>query len=95
MGRIRSWIRKLEKDSQDDQITIPQKDGTVARFPPEAEPEAFTHEANRMRAIYRGEDPGEAHPLTVAKRNAKRPGEFGAVFDADRQPRGVQPKATE
>jgi hypothetical protein len=87
MGRLRGWIRKLERGSQDDQITILQVDGTVAKFPPEAEPEAFTHEANRMRAIYRGEDPGPPHPLTVAKRNARHPGEFGAIFDADRQPR--------
>lgn len=90
MGRIRSWLRRLERDSQDDEIVIPQSDGTVARFPDSAWPEAFTHEAERMRAIYQGEDPGPAHPLTVAKRNARHPGEFGTFFDADRQPRKVE-----
>ncbi len=94
MGRIRSWVRRLERDSQDDQLSILQIDGTVAKFPPEAEPEAFTHEAKRMRAIYRGEDPGAAHPLTVAKRNARRPGEFGVLFDADRQPKGSPRRTT-
>jgi hypothetical protein len=87
MGRLRSWIRRLERDSSEETIAIPQVDGTVARFPADVWSEAFLHEAERLRAIYRGEDPGEAHPLTVAKRNALYPGEFGAVFDPDRQPR--------
>ena len=85
---MRSWVKKLERANQSEQLVIPQKDGTVAKFPQEAVPQAFTHEASRMRAIYRGEDPGEAHPLTAAKRNARHPGEFGTIFDADRQPRG-------
>jgi hypothetical protein len=82
---LRGWIKKLERANQGEQIVIPQKDGTVARFPETATAEAFGHEAHRMDLIYRGEDPGEAHPLTVAKRNALHPGEY--VFDADRQPR--------
>jgi hypothetical protein len=84
MGRLRSWIRRLERDSQDEQISIPQTDGTVARFKSDAWKDAFVHEAERLRAIHRGEDPGEAHPVTVAKRNAVYPQPF--VFDADRQP---------
>ncbi len=85
MGRLRGRIRRLERVGQDEQITIPQADGTVARFPSDAWRDAFLHEANRLRAIYRDEDPGEAHPLTVAKRNASYPEPF--IFDADRQPR--------
>ena len=81
---MRSWLRRLERDSQDEQITIPQVDGTVARFKGDAWKDAFVHEAERLRAIHRGEDPGEAHPLTVARRNAIRPQPF--VFDADQQP---------
>ncbi len=87
MGRLRSWVKKLERARREEEIIIPQLDGTVARFPETAEAEAFGHEANRMQAIYRGEDPGSAHPLTAAKRNALYPGEFGIIFDADRQPR--------
>jgi hypothetical protein len=87
VGRLRSWVRRLERATQDDQLSILQEDGTIAKFPADAALEAFGHEANRMTAIHRGEDPGEAHPLTVAKRNALYPGEFGYVFDADRQPR--------
>jgi hypothetical protein len=87
MGRLRGWLRRLERDSQDEEIIIAQADGTFTRFPDTAEAEAFGHEARRMDAIYRCEDPGEAHPLTVAKRNARHPELFGIIFDADRQPR--------
>jgi hypothetical protein len=85
VGRLRGWIRRLERDSQDEQITIPQTDGTVARFKGDAWKDAFIHEADRLHAIYRGDDPGEGHPLTVAKRNAREPQRY--IFDADNQPR--------
>ncbi len=84
MGRIRNWVRRLERATQDDQLSILQKDGTVAQFPADATFEAFLHEAERLRAIHRGEDPGEAHPLTTAKRNAVHEQPF---IDADKQPR--------
>ena len=85
MGRLRSWIERLERDSRDEQIVIPQQDGSVARFGNRDLEEGFLHEANRLRAIHRGEDPGEAHPLTTAKRSARYSQEF--IFDADDQPR--------
>ncbi len=85
MGRIRSWVRRLERANQDNQLVIPQKDGAVVKFPMGTAEHAFLHEANRLRALHRGEDPGEAHPLTVAKRNAIYAQPF--VFDADDQPR--------
>ncbi|MBA3473634.1 MAG: hypothetical protein H0T57_10480 [Rubrobacter sp.] len=85
MGRIRSWVRRLERANQDNQTTILQKDGTIAKFSADATLEAFGHEAERFRAIHRGEDPGEAHPLTTAKRNAVHEQPF--CFDADDQPR--------
>jgi len=78
-------MRRLERATRDDQLSIPQKDGTVAKFPMGTAEHAFLHEANRLRAIHRGEDPGEAHELTEAKRNAMHPQEY--VFDADLQPR--------
>jgi hypothetical protein len=41
-----------------------------------------------MRRIWRGEDPGPAHPFTVAQRNASYPDEYEKnQLDADRQPR--------
>jgi hypothetical protein len=78
-------VRRLERATQDDQLSILQKDGTVEKFPMGTAEHAFLHEAERLRAIHRGEDPGEAHALTVAKRNAKNAQQF--IFDADDQPR--------
>jgi hypothetical protein len=90
MGRLRGWVRRLERANQDNQIKIIQKDGAVVQFPADAALEAFGREAERFRAIHRGEDPGEAHPLTVAKRGAVQKQPF--MFDADEQPRRTEGK---
>ncbi len=84
---MRGKILRLERARREDGLTIEQADGTVARFPKGAWKEAFTHEAERLRAIHRGEDPGEAHPVTIARRNAMYPEPF--IFDADLQPHGL------
>jgi hypothetical protein len=40
-----------------------------------------------MRRIWRGEDPGPAHPFTVAQENAAYPDEYAKnQLNADRQP---------
>ncbi len=90
MGRIRTWIKRLERDSRDEEIAIPQQDGSVARFGTRDLEEGFLHEANRLRTLHKGEDPGEAHPLTTAKRNARFSQEY--IFDADEQPRRTEGK---
>jgi hypothetical protein len=41
MGHIRSWIRRLERESRGSLIIIPQQDGTVAKFKPSDLWEAF------------------------------------------------------
>jgi hypothetical protein len=87
VGRLRSWINRLSRDAEDEAVVIPQQDGSIQRFSKDAAAEAFVHEANRVRAIYRGEDPAPAHPLTVARRNALHPEDYAGAFDADRQPR--------
>jgi hypothetical protein len=87
---IRNWVRRLERATQDDQLVILQTDGTIEKFPMGTAEHAFLHEAERFRAIRRGEDPGEAHPLTTAKRGAMYPQEF--IFDADEQPRRTEGK---
>ena len=90
MGRLRTWVKRLERANQDNQMVIPQTDGTVVKFPMGTAEHAFLHEAGRLRAIHRGEDPGAAHPLTVAKRSARFSQEF--IFDADDQPRRTEGK---
>jgi hypothetical protein len=85
---LRSWIKRLERNGSEEEIAIPQADGGVERFSKDASIAAFAHEAPRMKAVYQGEDPGEPHPLTLARRNALHPPE-GNVFDADKQPRST------
>ncbi len=87
MGRLRGWIKRLERARREDGLVIEQKDGTTARFPQGEWQEAFAHEAERLRAIHRGEDPCETHPVTIARRNARYPEPF--IFDADRQSHGI------
>jgi hypothetical protein len=92
MSRWRSHLRRLERDVAGDEIIILQKDGSVARFPESARAEAFSHEADRMRKIYRGEDPGEGHPFTRAQRNAMYPDSYAKhALDADKQLYGMGP----
>jgi hypothetical protein len=67
---VRSWIKRLERQSREEFIEIPQKDGTVARFPQSAGMEAFTNLMDRLGA---GEDAPPEHPLiAAAKPEARR-----------------------
>jgi hypothetical protein len=51
-------------------IEIPQKDGTVRRFPQSAGMEAFMNLMDRLGA---GEDAPPEHPLIAAARNSSEP----------------------
>jgi hypothetical protein len=68
---VRGWIKRLERDSREEMIEIPQRDGTVARFPVSEAAEAFVNAADRLGA---GEDAPPEHPLSVAARNSSEPG---------------------
>ncbi len=80
---MRGKILRLERACREDGLAIEQKDGTTARFYKGAWEEAFVHEAERLRAIHRGEDPGAPHPVTLARRTARFAEPF--IFDADLQ----------
>ena len=67
---LRGWLRRLERAGAEEDIVIPQKDGTVARFPPQAGMEAFSNLMDRMGA---GEDAPPEHPLIAAARNSSEP----------------------
>jgi len=67
---LRGWLKRLERASSEEMIEIPQQDGTVARFPPQAGMEAFANLMDRMGA---GEDAPEEHPLIAAARNSSEP----------------------
>jgi hypothetical protein len=67
---LRAFIRRLERLSEGEVIVIPQKDGTVARFPQSAARDAFTNLMDRMGA---GADAPPEHPLIAAARNSSEP----------------------
>src|ERR671917_177912 len=81
---LRDRLRKLERDTEGDMLLIPQKDGTVARFSREAYMECLLHEMDRGGKQAAGEDPGQAHPLVEALRNAenldRRMREYGTLL---------------
>lgn len=58
---IRHRLRRLERESREDTVAIPQPDGPPARFPKDAMQESFVLNMRRVR----GEDI-EPHPLGVA-----------------------------
>ena len=70
MGRLRARIHNLEQETSADIIAVRHPDGSTSRFHQGAAMECFLHEADRGRRDYFGEEPGEAHSLTVALRTA-------------------------
>jgi hypothetical protein len=69
--RLRDKMRRLERVAEQNLITFERKDGTVARLPQEAFTECFMHEYERGKRHHEGEDPGPAHPMVDALRDAK------------------------
>ncbi len=69
---LRSWIKRLERDAQGEMIAIPQKDGSVERFPQGVAAEAFL-------SLCEGRD----HPLLQAARNSSENSFSGGVYATD------------
>jgi hypothetical protein len=74
---LRNKLRKLERDAREEMIEIPQKDGTVARFPQSAGMDAFMNLMDRMGA---GEEAPPEHPLVAAARNSSEPRWLGSFY---------------
>jgi hypothetical protein len=68
---IRDRLRRLQRAADENLITFELKDGTVARFSEDAFTECFLHEWERGKRHHDGEDPGPAHPMVDALRDAK------------------------
>jgi hypothetical protein len=68
---IRDRLRRLQRAADRELITFELQDGTVARFPEKAFTECFLHEWERGKRHHDGEDPGPAHPMVDALRDAK------------------------
>jgi len=62
---LRAWLKRLERSSSEEFVSIPQKDGSAAHFPPDELKEAFLVNQRRLQ----GEDV-PPHPLTVAAANS-------------------------
>ena len=56
---LRGWIRRLEANAREEILEVPQRDGTVRRFPQSAGAEALV-------SLLDGRD----HPLAAAARNS-------------------------
>jgi hypothetical protein len=67
---LRGWVKRLEHAAQEEMIEIPQRDGTVARFPRSAGMDAYMNLMDRLGA---GEDAPPEHPLIEAVRNSSDP----------------------
>jgi hypothetical protein len=67
---IRERLRHLEAAAEAEMIVIPQRDGTVARFPQSEGIEAYMNWFDRLGA---GEDAPPEHPLITAVRNSSHP----------------------
>jgi hypothetical protein len=85
---IRGRLRKLESAAQEEMIVIPQRDGTVARFPAEEGMEAYM---NLMARLGAGEDAPPEHPLIAAARNSSEPEWARSFFAVNNPEKWVQP----
>lgn len=71
MGRLRGWMRRLEREAEENLIVVEHEDGTTSKFREEdVFLGAFAHESERGRWHHFGENPGPAHPFVVALRTA-------------------------
>ena len=67
---LRDRLRNLEHKAQDEMIVIRQRDDTVKMFGEADYIACFLHEYERGARHFDGEDPGPAHPMIEALRNA-------------------------
>ncbi len=67
---LRRRIRRAEKTAHVDMIVVPQPDGSVKRFHPDALIDALVSSWGRIRANLDGEPLPEPHPLLDALYNA-------------------------
>ncbi len=77
---IRERLRHLEAAAEAEMLVIPQRDGTVARFPQSEGIEAYINWFDRLGA---GEDSPPEHPLIAAVRNSSDPYWLNSFFMCD------------
>src|SRR5918998_2488778 len=76
---LKERLRRLEERAEGGVVSIPQRDGTTARFPKDALRDSFL---NLMARLSAGEDASPEHPLIEAVRNSGDPKWSGTVWEA-------------
>jgi hypothetical protein len=84
---MRNRVKRLERAVEEEVISIPQKDGTVRRFPQSVGLEAFTNLMDRLGA---GEEAPPEHPMIEASRNSSDP-KWAESFYAASGPEWTKP----
>ena len=74
---LRDRLRRLEKEAEGEMVVVPQKGGTVKRFPQSALQEAFVTNLKRLR----GEDVPH-HPLALAAAESPDPEWSRSLYSA-------------
>jgi hypothetical protein len=67
---LRGRLRRLERATEQDMISIPQTGGTVKKFPASEGLDAFLSGMSRLRAQHLGDEIPPEHPLTTAAINS-------------------------
>ncbi len=80
---LRGRLDRLRRAAEVELITIPQQDGSVRKFPPDAAKDAYVNVCARLRAAYRGDEVPPEHPLLEAARNSSDPRWSRSFFAAD------------
>jgi hypothetical protein len=78
---LRNRLEKLEATVEEEHVSIELHDGSVVHFPKEDFPgTVFDHESRRWKRYAPGEDPGPAHPVVEALREARNLPELVAQY---------------
>ena len=76
---LKERLRRLEERVEGEVVSIPQRDGTTARFPKAALRDSFLNLMTRLGA---GEEAPPEHPLIEAVRNSGDPKWSGTIWEA-------------
>ena len=85
---LKSRLQWLERIAREDMIEIPQRDGSVARFPARAGWDAFMNLMDRLGA---GEDAPPEHPMIEAIRNSSDPEWTGSFYFCNAPHEWIEP----
>ena len=85
---LRDKLKRLEREAEEEMLVIPQKDGTVKRFPAS---EGMVAYMNLMERLGAGEDAPPEHPMIAAVRNSSNPEWTKTFWDAGDPDEWVKP----